>query len=315
MASPVDPRPPLTPRYWPSWLAVGLLWLLGRTPQWLALALVLPIGDLTRRLMKRRRRIAQINIERCFPELDRAAQEVILRDCFRSLARALFETAWSWSASDDRMRRLSEVEGREHVVRAHENGRGVLLVTAHMSCLEIGARLMALGLGPDLPATGIYRPLRNPVIEWYQNRGRRSYAASMISKREIRRAIRLLRKGGLVWYAPDQDFGREQSVFVPFFGVPAATLLATHRLAQAADCAVVPMFPVYEPLSRTYTIRFLPALENFPGPDAAADLARVNAIMEAQIRAVPGQYWWIHRRFKTRPDGEAPFYGQATISG
>jgi KDO2-lipid IV(A) lauroyltransferase len=261
-----------------------------------------------RGLMKRRRKIAEVNIERCFPELDAARQETILRDCFRSLARALFETAWAWTASDERMRRMSRVEGRENVVRAHEGGRGVLLITAHMSSLEIGARLMAIGLGPDLPASGIYRPLRNPVIEWYQNRGRRLYAASMISKRELRSAIRLLRKGGLVWYAPDQDFGREQSVFVPFFGITTATLLATHRLAQLADCAVVPMFPVYDPLSRTYTIRFLPALEGFPGPDPATDLARVNAIMEAQIRTAPGQYWWIHRRFKTRPYGEAPFY-------
>lgn len=312
MASPGNQRPPMTPRYWPSWLAVGLLWLLGRTPQGLALALTAPIGFLARVMMARRRGIARINIARCFPELDAAGQAAILRDCFRSLARALFETAWSWSAPDERMRRVNRVEGRDHVVRAHEGGRGVLLITAHMSCLEIGARLMALGLGPDLPASGIYRPLRNPVIEWYQNRGRRLYAASMISKREIRQAIRLLRKGGLVWYAPDQDFGREQSVFVPFFGISTATLLATHRLAQAADCAVVPMFPVYDPVSRTYTIRFLPALEGFPGPDAAADLGRVNAIMEAQIRTAPGQYWWIHRRFKTRPDGEAPFYPQGS---
>ena len=130
----------------------------------------------------------------------------------------------------------------------------------------------------------------------------------MISKREMRAAIRLLRNGGLVWYAPDQDFGREQSVFVPFFGIQTATLLATHRLPLMTGCAVVPMFPVYDETTRRYTIRFLPALEWFPGPDAAADLARVNAVMEAHIRSAPQQYWWIHRRFKTRPDGEAGFY-------
>jgi KDO2-lipid IV(A) lauroyltransferase len=130
----------------------------------------------------------------------------------------------------------------------------------------------------------------------------------MISKREMRGAIRLLRDGGLVWYAPDQDFGRDQSVFAPFFGIQTATLLATHRLAQLTGCAVVPMFPVYDEMTRRYTIHFLPALEFFPGTDAVPDLARVNAIMEVQIRAAPAQYWWIHRRFKTRPDGEAPFY-------
>jgi KDO2-lipid IV(A) lauroyltransferase len=266
------------------------------------------MGALMRTLMARRRRIAQRNIQRCFPQLDAAQQEVIARDCFRALARAVFEIAWSWSASDQRVRRMSDVKGRDNVVAAHQSGRGVLLITAHFTCLEIGARLTVLSLGPELPPSGIYRPLRNPVLEWYQNRGRRAYGASMISKREMRSAIRLLRKGGLLWYAPDQDPGREQSAFVPFFGIRTATLLATHRLAQMTACAVVPTFPVYDAASRTYTVRFLPALDGFPGPDASADLTRVNAILEAQIRSVPGQYWWIHRRFKTRPDGEGSFY-------
>ncbi|MGH8033640.1 MAG: LpxL/LpxP family Kdo(2)-lipid IV(A) lauroyl/palmitoleoyl acyltransferase [Lysobacterales bacterium] len=310
MPSPDDQRPPISFRYWPSWLGVGLLWLLGMTPQWLALALSVPLGDVMRVTMKSRRRIAQRNIERCFPELDHARQEAILRDCFRSLTRALFETAWAWSVSDERMRRMNRVEGLDNVIKARQGGRGVLLVTAHLTGLEIGARLMALSLGPELPASGIYRPLRNPVFEWCQNRGRSRYAASMISKREMRGAIRLLRNGGLVWYAPDQDFGREQSLFVPFFGIQTATLLATYRLAQMTGCAVVPMFPVYDAANRTYTIRFLPELVGFAGSDATVGLARVNAIMEAQIRSAPGQYWWIHRRFKTRPDGEAPFYGQ-----
>jgi KDO2-lipid IV(A) lauroyltransferase len=261
-----------------------------------------------RTIMPRRRRIAQRNIQRCFPRLDGAQQDAIARNCFRALARAVFEIAWSWSASDQRMRRMFDVQGRDNVVAAHQRGRGVLLITAHFTCLEIGARLMALALGPGLPASGIYRPLRSPVLEWYQNRGRKLYAASMISKREMRGAIRLLRDGGLVWYAPDQDFGRDQSVFAPFFGIQTATLLATHRLAQLTGCAVVPMFPVYDEMTRRYTIHFLPALEFFPGTDAVPDLARVNAIMEVQIRAAPAQYWWIHRRFKTRPDGEAPFY-------
>jgi KDO2-lipid IV(A) lauroyltransferase len=291
----------------PAWLVVGLLWPLGKTPQWLALALVVPLATLMRLAMQRRCKIARRNIERCFPALDEAGKDRLVRDSFRALARGVFEIAWSWSASDFFMRRLSQVEGKENLLAAKAGGRGVLLITAHLSCLEIGARMMVLGLGPGIPVSGIYRPLRNPVLEWYQNRGRR-YGASMISKREMRNAIRLLRNGGLVWYAPDQDFGREQSEFVPFFGIQTATLLATHRLPLITGCAVVPMFPVYDASTRRYTIRFLPALESFPGPDAAADLARVNAIMEQHIRSAPEQYWWIHRRFKTRPEGDAGFY-------
>jgi KDO2-lipid IV(A) lauroyltransferase len=281
---------------------------LGKTPQWLALALAIPLASLMRTAMSARCKVARRNIERCFPAMAESEQERLLHDSFRALARAVFEIAWSWSASDERMRRMCRSEGLENVDAARAGGRGVLLVTAHLSCLEIGARLMALSLGPARPASGIYRPLRNRVLEWYQNRGRRLFAASMISKREMRGAIRLLRSGGLVWYAPDQDFGREQSAFVPFFGIQTATLLATHRLPAMTGCAVIPMFPVYDEATRMYTIRFLPALESFPGPDAAADLARVNAVMEQHIRSVPQQYWWIHRRFKTRPEGEAGFY-------
>ncbi len=298
-------RPSFALRHLPAWLVVGLLFVLGKTPQWLALALAVPVAALMRMALRRRSKIAQRNIQRCFPALDQAARDALMRNSFRALARAVFEIAWAWSASDDCMRRMSRVEGLENLLAARAGGRGVLLITAHLSCLEIGARMMVLGAG--IPVSGIYRPLRNPVLEWYQNRGRR-YGASMISKREMRGAIRLLSNGGLVWYAPDQDFGREQSEFVPFFGIQTATLLATHRLPHMTGCAVVPMFPVYDETTRLYTIRFLPALEAFPGPDAAADLARINAMMEQHIRTAPQQYWWIHRRFKTRPEGEAGFY-------
>jgi KDO2-lipid IV(A) lauroyltransferase len=254
--------------------------------------------------MKSRRNIARRNIERCFPELSPAQHQAILKGCFRSLARTVFEIAWSWSASEARMRRLGHLEGIEHVGVAAEGGRGVLIVTAHSTCLEIGARI----LGMNVRASAIYRPLKSPVLEWYQNRGRQAYAETMISKRDMRRAIRLLKKGGVVWYAPDQDFGREQSAFAPFFGIETATLLATHRLPQLTGCAVVPMFPHYDEERRHYTVRILPALEGYPSENVVTDLTRVNAALEEHVRAAPDQYWWIHRRFKTRPDGEAPFY-------
>jgi KDO2-lipid IV(A) lauroyltransferase len=304
MLTEAGPRPPLTPKYWPGWLLVCFVWLLGRTPVRLGLMLTVPLGALMHKVMKSRRRIAQRNVQRCFPDASDSEHEAMVRGCFRSLARALFETAWTWTSSERRMRRMGHVEGLEQVEEVLSKGRGVLIVTAHISCLEIGARLLAM----ELEVAGIYRPLRSPVLEWYQNRSRLSYGAAMISKREIRSAIRLLRKGGAVWYAPDQDFGREQSVFTPFFGIPTATLLATHRMAKMTGCAVLPMFPVYDEKTRHYTVRILPVIESFPGTDISADLGRINQIMEAHIRTNPEQYWWIHRRFKTRPEGEPPFY-------
>ena len=280
------------------------MWLLGKMPRALGLWLSVPLAWLLRLALKRRRCIATRNIERCFPSLALAEREAMLRGCFRSLARAVFETAWSWSASSGRIRRFGRVEGLEHVAAARQDGRGVLFVTAHVSCMEIGARLLAM----FLPLAAIYRPLRNPVLEWYQNRSRLAYGEAVISKRDVRRAIRRLRRGGMIWYAPDQDFGPDQTVFAPFFGIQTATLLATHRLAQLTGCAVVPMFPVYDEFRRQYIVHIQPPLSAFPGTDAGDDLARVNALMEAHIRTAPEQYWWIHRRFKTRPPGEAPFY-------
>ena len=311
MTEPATQRPPLTPRHWPGWLAAGFLWLLGKAPRGLGMALSGPLGWLMARLMKGRRRIARRNLERCFPELDETRREALIDGCFRALGRMPFEVAWCWSASDERMRRMARCEGLAAALDAYGEQRGVLLITAHVTCLEIGARLAAL----DLPrAGGIYRPLRSPVLEWYQNRSRGKYAEALISKRDMRSAIRYLKGGGMLWYAPDQDFGRRQSLFVPFFGIPAATLTATARLVELTGCRVVPMFPRYDEATGQYVVQFHPALENFPTGDIVADLTRVNALLEEQVRKAPEQYWWIHRRFKTRPEGEPPFYDGAEES-
>jgi len=297
-------RPPLTPANWNGWLAVAVLWLLGKTPRFVCLPVCVPLAALMRLVMKRRRGIAERNIERCFPALTGFEREAILQGCFRSLARAVFETAWSWSASVRRIRRMGHIEGLEHVAAARQQGRGILFVTAHLSCMEIGARLLA----DALPLAAVYRPLRNPVLEWYQNRSRLAYGEAVISKRDMRSTIRFLRRGGSIWYAPDQDFGPGQCIFAPFFGIQTATLEATRRLAQMTGCAVVPMFPVYHERERRYIVHIQPALDSFPGQYASEDLSRINAMMETHIREAPEQYWWIHRRFKTRPYGEAPFY-------
>jgi len=305
MDDSAERRPPLTPSHWPGWAAVGLLWLTGKTPQWLALALSRPLGWLLAHAMQRRRRVAERNIERCFPQWSAAQRTALVQESFRSLGRMLFETAWSWSASDRFHRRVARVDGLEHIRVASAEGRGVLAITAHFTCLEIGARHAAEAVGGG---GGMYRPLRSPVLEWYQNRSRAQYTDCMIPKDDLRGAVRYLRKGGLLWYAPDQDFGARRSVFVPFFGIPTATLLATERLVELTGCRVVPMFPRYDRAARRYIVTFLPALDDFPSGDAARDLSRINRSLEEQVRQAPEQYWWIHRRFKTRPPGERPFY-------
>lgn len=297
-------RPGFALRNWSGWLLVAVLWMLGKFPVRVGLWCTRPIGALLYRFMARRVAVARQNIERCFPQLSEDEVEGLLRASFRSLARTVFETAWCWGMSRRRFRPMSRIEGLEHLLDAEELGRGVLLVTAHMTCMEIGGRVSC----EAAPVTGVYRPLKNEVIEWYQNRGRLRYAQAMVSKREMRSAIRYLRGGGILWYAPDQDFGPHQSVFVPFFGIQTATLEATHKLVSLTGCAVVPMFPEFDSSGKNYLLRIRPALTDFPSGDVQVDLGRLNAEMETHIRRVPEQYWWIHRRFKTRPEGEDPFY-------
>jgi len=305
MAETDNRRPPLTPRHWPEGLAVGFLWLLGKTPQPVALMLSRPLGWLMARLMGRRRRIAERNLLRCFPEMSAAERSALLAEHFRALGRMPFEMAWSWSASESFLRRVGQVKGLEQLRQAADGGRGVLLITAHFTCLDIGAHVLALAFGD---AAGIYRPLRSPVIEWYQNRSRARWTERMFRKDDLRSALRYLRGGGVLWYAPDQDFGPTQSVFAPFFGIQTATLKATERLVALTRCAVVPMFPQYDEAQRKYVVSVGPPLEDFPSGESLRDLERINALLESQVRQAPGQYWWIHRRFKTRPAGEAPFY-------
>jgi len=297
-------RPTLAPRHWPGWLTACAMWVLGWLPRRLGLALVWPIGPLAYRFAGRRRRVAERNLQRCFPEWSADQRDAMVRACFGSVARMIAETAWCWAGPVNRFRRIGRIHGMENLAEAEEQGNGVLLVTQHSTCLEIGSRILLT----RARFGGVYRPLKSPVMEWYQMRGRLRYAEFMVSKRNALHVVKVLKRGGVVWYAPDQDFGPGQSAFAPFFGIQTATLLATHRLPAMTGCAVVPMFPIYDAASRCYDIHVLPALENYPSMDPVADLTRINALIEEWVRKAPEQYWWIHRRFKTRPEGEPPFY-------
>lgn len=298
-------KPSFAPRNWPGWLAVGLIWLMGQMPQRLGIALTAPLGWLIMRVMKGRRRVAERNIERCFPELSVDARNLLVKKHFRAVARMLFETAWVWTAPEKRLNSWGYAEGADHANNARQGGQGVLLLTAHSTIPEIGGWFAAKAVSKPWV---VYRPLKNPVIEWYSNRRRQRFLDGAISKRVFRSMVQFLKDGGLLWYAPDQDFGPERSEFAPFFGIQTATLGALIHLVEMSGCSVVPMFTAFDDHSRKYIAKFQPPLDNFPSGDKLADLARINALMEEHIRQWPHQYWWIHRRFKTRPEGEPPFY-------
>jgi KDO2-lipid IV(A) lauroyltransferase len=284
------------------WLALALLCLAARLPWSLQRLLGRAIGALALRVAGRRRHAATVNLALCFPELDDAAREALLRASFRDFGIGLFEFARAWWGSAAPMRRTVRIEGLEPIRALHASGRGILLVSGHFMTLEMCGRLVC----EHLPLAGMYRHHRSPVMEWAVMRGRLRYASAMFANDEIRPAMRHLKRGGILWYAPDQDMRGKDTVFAPFFGVPAATITATHQFARLAGCAVVPFFHRRE--GGDYVLRLGEPLDDFPSDDASADSTRVNAHIEAMVREAPSQYLWIHRRFKRRPAGMASPY-------
>jgi len=270
-------------------LAARLPW---RVQRWLGHCL----GVFLMRVLRARRKIAARNLELCFPELDAAARARLLRAHFSALGIGLFEFARAWWGSIAPLRAGLQVEGLEHLEAARANGRGVIVISGHFSTLEVCGRLMC----DHAPLAGMYRPHASPAMEWAVRRGRARYAAAMFPKSDVRGAVRHLKRGGLLWYAPDQDPSRGDAVFVPFFGIPANSLTSTHQLARMSGAAVVP----FQHLRRRdggYTLKLWPALDNFPGSDATADTARIIAAIETMTCAAPEQYLWVHRRFKRQP--------------
>jgi len=302
-----NPRPSFAPKNWPGWIAAGLMWLVGQLPYRVGVGLSASLAPPMRLLMKKRVKIVQRNIERCFPELNEQQQQEIVRKNIRSTAIGLAEFAYAWTGNRERMQKRVVMQGTDHLERIAAENSGVILLVCHMTCMEMVGSLV----GPYMDAkrlAGVYRPLRSPVIEWLQNRGRLKFSIGTFQKHDIRGAVRHLRSGGFLWYAPDQDFGPDLSEFVPFFGVQTATLTATHKLAQLGRAEVLPMFVRRKDDNSGYIIEVGPALPEIPSEDVIADLTACNRVTEAWIRQAPEQYWWLHRRFKTRPEGEPPFY-------
>ncbi|MBZ4040594.1 LpxL/LpxP family Kdo(2)-lipid IV(A) lauroyl/palmitoleoyl acyltransferase [Novilysobacter selenitireducens] len=301
-APAASPTPPKGPRHWPTWLAVGVMVLAGRLPWPLQRGLGRALGALAYRLVPQRRHAAETNLALCFADMDARSREALVRASFRDLGVGLFEFARAWWGDVAPMRRTVRIEGLEPIQALHAQGRGVLLVSGHFMTLEMCGRLMC----DHLPLAGMYRRYRSPVMEWAVRRGRARYAAAMFGNDELRPAMRHLKQGGILWYAPDQDMRGKDTVFAPFFGVPAATITATHQFARLTGCAVVPFFHRRE--GADYVLRLGAPLEDFPSKDALADSTRVNAAIEAMVLEAPSQYLWIHRRFKRRPEGETKPY-------
>jgi len=292
----------LHPRYWPTWAGIGLLWLLVQLPYPVIYRIGCGLGHLAQRFMKRRVKIANRNLELCFPDMGEHERERMLRKNFESVGMGLMETGMAWFWPDKRMARWFDVTGTGmepvHTLQAEKTG--VLLIGIHFLTLEIGARMF----GMQAPGIGVYRPNDNPVIDLLQTWGRMRSNKSMIDRKDLKGMIRALKNGEVIWYAPDHDYGKQSSVFVPFFAVQeTATTTGTWMLARMSKAAVVPFVPRRKPDGKGYELMMLEPERTPPLDDAETTARWMNGIIEQCIMHAPEQYMWLHRRFKTRPQG------------
>lgn len=289
----------LHPRFWPSWLGLALMRVSVYFPIRMQIGSGLLLSWIMAPLMTARKKIARRNLELCFPELTSEQREKLLKDNFRTMGMMLIETALSWWASDAHLQKRVRYEGLEHLDAALEKGKGVILLTGHFTSMELGGRLIML----KRPCYVMFKELKNKLFNEVMMKARIFHSEGIVLRDDPRPMVRALRKNKIVWYAPDQDFGRKVSVFAKFFGVTAATIPATGRIVKMSGAAVLPFAPRREEYG-SYTISIGEPLTDFPTGDDIVDAQRMNNLLEQEIRKSPEQYLWIHRRFKTQPDSK-----------
>lgn len=291
------------PRYWATWLVLAVLVSIAYLPLALTRPLGRALGRLFYRYASRRRRITEINVALCFPELSDAERDLRVREILCNVGLSFIETAVALWAPDRKFKQLYTIEGLDILHRLESQGKGVLLLGGHYTTLDVAGRIMGLNIECDM----IYRVDRNPLLADAMARARESYSGSAIERDDVRQLVKNLRKGHRIWYAPDQDYGVQNTVFAPFFGLQASTVTATARMAQMGRACVCP-FEHWRDETGIYHVRIKEPLADFPSGDDAADASRVNAVVESVVRRYPAQYLWVHRRFKTRPEGEKSPY-------
>ena len=291
---------------WGARLLLGLMWLLHKLPLPVLAALGNGLGRLLYLVAASRRRVALRNLALCFPDQPEAQRIRLAREHFRWLGRSILERGLLWFAPAERLKKMIHVEG--DVKLAERSDRPLMWLVPHFMGLDVAA--VAMLLYQDHPACSIYQQQSNPAMDAIIRKGRLRFGNSEIFPRSDKALplIRAIRKGRAFFNLPDMDFGERDAAFVPFFGVPAATLLAPSRMAKALDMVVQPIVAEILPGGQGYRVRFGEPFENFPTDDAVADTAAMNRWIETEIERNPAQYLWVHKRFKTRPTGEPSLY-------
>lgn len=289
----------LHPKFWPLWLWFAILWLVGRLPLGAIRALGKGTGLLVYKVAKSRRRVTLRNLELCLPEKSATEREQIAKDSFIGGGMALWESGLIWFGRRSRIQKMHQVIGLEHLNR--EPGQAILLLGMHNACLEMAYGPLALQHKMKI----LFRVHNNPFWEYVAQKGRNRYNLELVSNKRVSRFIEHLRNGETGLIAADHDLGRKNSIFVPFFGIETATVTTPSTLATAANAKVV--FSCGYRTPNGYAIELVP-MDNYPSNDIEADIRRFSTTVEEHVRKHPGEYIWMHRRFKTRPEGEESLY-------
>jgi len=285
-------------------LGLAVIWLLHFLPLPLLAALGRGVGWLLWQVASERRRVVFTNLQLCFPQWSDAERSRVARRHFQALARSFIEHGLLWWAARERVLRLIRVVGLEHWRAVAD--RPVIWLAPHFVGLDMGG----IRLGVEHHVVSVYSRQKNPVVDTILYRGRTRFVMpELVSRQEgMRGVVKAMRRGLPFYYLPDMDFGERDSIFVPFFGVPAATITGLARVARLAGAVVVPAVTRQLPGGLGYELTFYPAWRDFPSDDIAADTRRMNEFIEERVREMPEQYYWVHKRFKTRPAGEPRYY-------
>ncbi|MCP4273311.1 MAG: LpxL/LpxP family Kdo(2)-lipid IV(A) lauroyl/palmitoleoyl acyltransferase [Gammaproteobacteria bacterium] len=293
----------------PVKMGILLIHFVGKLPYPVLVALGKGVGLLMLKLAKSRRKIAEANLRLCFPEYSDVQQKELLRDNFKSTGIGLMETAFCWSANPKRLLSNSELKGQQHLLSVLESGKGAIILGFHLTSLEFGG----IALANTIPMAAMYRKNRNKHFEKAMCEGRLRNVTDVIERDDVRTMIKSLKAGKAVWYAADQDYGAKHSIFVPFFDIPAATITATSRFVRLTKVPVIPMTHYRDPDTKKFIIQLHPALENFTSIDEYTDAKQINQFLEQFLIQHPADYLWLHRRFKTRPEGLSSLYKAKSI--
>lgn len=304
MANKPIPEELFLPKHWPAWALLGMLRLITVLPYRAQVHIGKLLGISLFHLARDRRVVTLTNLRLCFPELNEEALQALCKKTIISNAIGFIETAMAWWIEPQKMDSMIHIEGLEHWRTAVNKGRGVILVGGHFTTLDLAGSLLSIFIDVD----PMYRKTKNPVFEWNIKTNRQKRFKHLIERSDIRRVLKTLREGRTIWYAPDQNYGAKYSVFAPFFGIEASTITATTRFAKLNDSPMLIFSHFRNEDGSGYRLKISPIIEDFPSGDERKDASRINFLLEQEIRQQPDQYMWVHRRFKTRPEGEAPLY-------